>query len=122
MICSRSHTHQFHLSSTFNFNCTPIHNLPAFRMLPKTCKTTTTSCNAPHPSHLSPPKTRTRTNLAAGDETSRKKSKPSVTVEQESKGSRGGKIAKEKGQKGQKWEKNKCAMQFLFCFFYFHFY
>ena len=121
MICSRSCTHQFYLSSTFNFNHTPIHNPQAFQMPPKTCKTTAASCNAPHLSHPSPPKTWKRTNSATGDETSQKKSKLSVTVEQESKGGRDGKIAKGKGQKGQKREKNKCAMHFLFCFFYFLF-
>ena len=87
MICSRSCTHQFHLSSlshlppTFNFNCTPIHNPPAFWMLPKTRKTTAASSNTPHPSHSSPPKTWKRMNLAAGNETLQKKSKLLMSVD-----------------------------------------
>jgi hypothetical protein len=90
-------------TTTFDIHCQPICDVPASQMAPRTWTTSAASCNA----HPSPPKTRKRTNSSAETKKSHKKSKPSITVEQDLKGGRERKRGKAQGEKKGK---NRCAM------------
>jgi len=81
-------------------------------MAPKTRTATTTSREAAHPANPSPPNTRKRAHSAADNKKTRKKNKPTITVEQELKGGRGGRLTK--GQNGQKGPKKRCVAGFFF--------
>jgi len=79
-------------------------------MPPRTRKSTAETPKVPDLDHPSPPKTRKRGMSTADTDKSRKKSKPSINVEQDSKGGRGGKRAKVKGKKPGK---NGCAVHWF---------
>jgi hypothetical protein len=76
-------------------------------MAPDTRTTSAASYNA----HPSPPKTQKRTNSSAETKKSHKKSKPSITVEQDLKGGKEGKRGKAWEKKGKK---QVCCAPFLF--------
>src|ERR1700678_3299907 len=90
------------VTTTFDTNCQPIHPLPVPQMPPRTRKSAAETPKVPDPVHPSPPKTRKRGMSTADTEKSCKKSKPSINVEQDLKGGRGGKRAKVKGKKPEK--------------------
>src|ERR1700678_1249521 len=95
------------VTTTFDTNRQPICPLPVPQMPPRTRKSAAKTPKVPDPVHPSPSKTRKRGMSTADTEKSRKKSKPSINVEQDSKGGRGGKRAKVKGKKPGK---NGCAV------------
>lgn len=108
----KSDTHpSFHLlitTTTIETHRQPIYDPPSNQM-PRTTRASAATSRNKAPRAQSPPKSRKRAISAADTENARKRTKPTLVVEQEEKGGRKGKVAKDKAQKRGKRGNNRCA-------------